>query len=291
MQDHLPLDSYLSRFIDGEIGKKELEGLIFAHVLGNYRDFSLAEWEEDECVDFLCWLYPRISRAVDNYHYEGASFTAYIASIVRLSSKEYLFREREHWLVEKTYWKAAWEDLAVHSREPDYTADIIHTERPPFKSINNPRQALILLLKSYNFVNDEYIERAAPAIGISKETLSALVEDLRKIRMNQDCAIRNLRERIYGQYYRCKTFERRMKAVHVNSARHSLLEKRLDRAEQRLKNMKKALRALKTGASNRQVATILGLSKGAVDSSLHTVKDNLEKKKKDRKNKKNEPET
>jgi hypothetical protein len=284
MQDHLPLDSYLSRFIDGEITKKDLEGLIFKYLLENRRDFYLAGWKEDDCVDFLCWLYPRISKAIDNYRYEGASFTAYIAAMVRLSSKEHRLRENEHWLTEKTYWCAASDELEVHSREPDYVAELVR-DAPPFRQISNPRQALILLLKSYNFVDEEYLERAAPAVGVNKETLSGMVENLRVLRINQDAASREMKERVYCQYFRCKTFERRMNAAYIHSPRHSALKKRLERAEQRLKNMKKALNALKTGASNREVAHILGLSKGTVDSSLHAVKGNLEEKNKNGKDK------
>lgn len=272
MQEHLPLDAYLGRYHDGNITKKELEGMIFKFILENYRVFHLSDWDEGECIDFLCWLYLRISRSIDHYRYEGASFTAYMIAMVRLSAKEYRLREKEHRIVEETYWDATTEELAVHSREPDYLKGIDGYAEKPFKSVGNPRQALILLLKSYNFVSEEYIARAAPAIGIDQETLSDLVEEVRKARFDQDTEIRNLQERIYGQYCRCRTFERRIDVAQAGSARYCTLQNRLSRAEKRLENMKNTLKKLKTGASNRQVAEILNLSKGSVDSSLHEVK-------------------
>ncbi|MDR2785711.1 MAG: hypothetical protein LBB83_07335 [Treponema sp.] len=272
MQDHLPLDSYLAQFCDGEVNKKELEGFIFEYILSNYRNFYLNDWEEDECVDFLCWLYPRLSRAIDNYQYEGASFTAYIGTLVRLSAREFRAREKEHQLIERTYWGAATEDMFVRNPEPDYFPE--STPKPPFRSVTNPRQALILLLKSYSFISDDFIARAAPAIGMSKEILTQLVENLKAIRFEQDLEIRSLRERIYGQYFRCKTFERRRNASLEGSPRYFVMQKRLERAEKRLKSMKKALKAIKNGASNRQVARILGVPKGTIDSSIHAVKYN-----------------
>jgi hypothetical protein len=184
MQDHLPLDSCLAQFYEGEVGKKELEGFIFEYILDNYRNFYLNDWEEDECVDFLCWQYPRPSRAVDNYRYEGASFTAYIGALVRLSAKEFRQMEKEHRLIERTYWDAAAEDMFVRNSEPDYLSESV--PKAPFRPVTNPRQALILLLKSYSFISDDFIARAAPAIGMSKEALMQLVENLRAMRFEQD---------------------------------------------------------------------------------------------------------
>ncbi|MDR0710127.1 MAG: hypothetical protein LBF77_08685 [Spirochaetaceae bacterium] len=274
MHDYLPLDSYLARFYEGEIGKKELEGFIFGYILKNHRNFYLNDWEEDDCVDFLCWLYPRFSRAIDNYRYEGASFTAYMSTLVRLSAREFRLLEREHRLIERTYWNAAAEDMFVRNPEPDYLSESV--PKIPFRSVPNPRQALILLLKSYCFVSDDFIARAAPAIGIKKEKLMRLVEDLRNARFEQDLEIRSLRDRIYGQYFRCKTFEHRRNASAEGTPRYYVMQKRLERAEKRLKGMKKALKAIKSGASNRQVARILGVPKGTIDSNIHAVKYRLE---------------
>jgi transposase len=50
------------------------------------------------------------------------------------------------------------------------------------------------------------------------------------------------------------------------------MQKRLERAEKRLGNMKKTLKNLKGGASNRQVAKILGVPKGTIDSNIHAAK-------------------
>jgi biotin operon repressor len=268
MQEHLPLDSYLEDYLEGKAGKKELEGFIFAFILKNVQTFNLTDWDEEECSDFLCWLYPRLGRAIDKYQYEGASFTAYIVALIKLTSKEFRLLEKEHRLIERTYWDTAAEDMSVHTAEPEYLSD---TARP-FRPVANPRQALILLLKSYSFVSEEFIARAAPAIGMSREALIKMVDKLRSIRFEQDLAIRNMKERIYGQYFRCKTFERRRNATQEGSARYCVMQKRLERAEQRLENMKKALKAAKTGASNRQVARILGVSKGTIDSNIFAVK-------------------
>jgi DNA-directed RNA polymerase specialized sigma24 family protein len=270
MQDELPLDSYLDQYYRGEMEKRELEGLIFEFILRNYQNYHLYQhWEKEECIDYLCWLYPRVSTAIDRYRFEGASFTAYLATIVRRSLREFQFHDTEHRLSEQTYWDASCRELAVHSPEPEYL-DSRRTR--PFRPVNNRQQALLLLLKSYCFVSEEYITRAAPAIGIKKETLVRMIEELRKLRVGQDAQIRDLKEQIHAQYFRCITFEKRRNAAAVGSGRRLIMQDRLDRAEKRLASMRKRLQGIKAGASNQQVARVLGIPKGTVDSNLHAVR-------------------
>jgi hypothetical protein len=160
--------------------------------------------------------------------------------------------------------------MSVYSREEEYPA------RHPsaFKPVENPRQILLLILKSYYFVTDEYIARAAPAIGMREETLSGLIEALRKLRFDREEDMRNLQNRIYGQYYRCITLEKRMNGASDESGRYIAMKIRLERSQKRLRAMKKRLQNIRPGASNRQIALVLGIPKGTVDSNLSAIKIN-----------------
>jgi hypothetical protein len=202
-------------------------------------------------------------------------------SVIRYSARDYRRKEIEHRLIERVYWEAAAEDLSVHSAEPAYLEEREaggEREAREFpvlgETVSNPKQVLILLLKSYNMLSDEFVLRAAPLLGIGGEELLHLVDELRSMRIEQDSHIRNFRERIYCQYYRCKTFMRRYHAAPEGSNRKALLQRRLERAEKRLKNMKDYYKTLKTGASNRQIAKLLGVPKGTVDSNLSAIKRN-----------------
>jgi DNA-directed RNA polymerase specialized sigma24 family protein len=277
MRDELPLDSYLDQYYQGEMEKRELEGLIFEFILQNYQTYHLYQhWEKEDCIDYLCWLYPRVSNAIDRYRFEGASFTAYLATTVRRSIREFRFQDTEHRLSEQTYWDASSREMAVHSPEPEYLGS---RRVRAFRPVNNRQQALLLLLKSYCIVSEEYIARAAPAIGIKKETLTRMIEELRKLRVGQDAQIRVLKEQIHAQYFRCITFEKRRNASSAGSGRRLIMQDRLNRAEKRLASMRKRLQRIKAGASNRQVARVLGIPKGTVDSNLHAAKAKGEREK------------
>jgi DNA-directed RNA polymerase specialized sigma24 family protein len=267
MQEMLPLSTLFKQYTLGILRKKELEGLIFQYILEHYQHFHLYKWNKDECADYLCWLYPRLSRAIENYRETGSSFDAYIRSIVHWSAREYRFREADHHITEYACWDAQAMDMMACGPEPEYS------ENPPvFKPVPNPRQVLILLLKSYYFISEDFISRIAPAIGVKKEKLLLLIDELRKRRLERDEEIRTLQERIHTQYYRCLTLTKRINAAPEGSVFRERMEQCRDRAKIRLEKMRKRLAAIRLEASNRQVAEVLGVPKGTVDSNLHAIK-------------------
>jgi hypothetical protein len=267
MGDNLPLDSFLHEYHGGKLRKKELEGIIFEYLLKNSNRFKLHGWPRDECVDFLCWFYPRIGRAIDKYRDTGFSFDAYIAAMVQWASKEYIRIEASHRITEQTYWNMYTRELEVCEHEPAYDSGAV-----PFKPVSNPRQALMLLLKSYYFISEDFIDRAAPAMGMKRETLKGLVEQMRNMRAHRDELIKGRQERIHTLHYRCLSFERRMNTALEGSARYEKLKIRLERARKQLASMRKRFSRMRIEPTNLQVAQVLGIPKGTIDSGLFAIK-------------------
>jgi DNA-binding NarL/FixJ family response regulator len=271
MGENLPLSKLLTRYSLGHIGRKELEGHIFKFILDNPQEFRPYKWSNEEYLDFVCAFYPRISRAIDHYRDTGASFDAYIASLVRWGIKETRSRETDRHIMEYACWEAkAQDEAAVHEAEEMYVEP-----EPAFDKVPNPRQVLVLLLKSYRYMSPDFLERISPALDIKKEKLGDLIEGLREIRLQREEHIRAMQERIYTQYYRCIVVEKKLKGAVPNSARHEKLQNRLSRGRKRLQSMRERLAGMKTGASNRQVAQVLESAKGTIDAHLFTVKGKL----------------
>ncbi|MDR3123251.1 MAG: hypothetical protein LBU16_05685 [Treponema sp.] len=271
MRDNLLLSKLLTRYSLGLISRKELESHVFKFVLGNQQEFRPYRWTEEEYVDFVCAFYPRISRAIDNYRETGASFDAYIGSLVRWGIKETRSRKMDRHIVEYACWEAkALDEAAVQEEE-----DVYSEPEPAFGEVSNPRQVLVLLLKSYHYMSPDFLERASPALNIDKEKLKDLVDGLRGLRLKREEHIKALQERIYTQFYRCIVFEKKLRNVVPNSVRYERLWNRLNRGRTRLQSMRNRLAKMKTGASNRQVAQVLESAKGTIDAHLFTVKGKL----------------
>jgi DNA-directed RNA polymerase specialized sigma24 family protein len=209
-----------------------------------------------------------MSRAIDRYRDRGSNFDAYMIAMIRLSAKEYGIRKKEHRIIEKTWWDTKAKEAEVcEPAEPDY-----FEEKPDLPKVPNPRQVLILLLKSYHYLSESHVARLAPAVGLTKEKLVSMIDELRTLRLQRDEAVRALRERTHMQFYRCLAFEKRMLQAPAHSAHRLKMTKCLETAQKRLASMRRRLASMRIEASNEQIAQVLGVKKGTVDSNLHAVK-------------------
>jgi RNA polymerase sigma factor (sigma-70 family) len=281
MHKTLSLNKLYSQYIEGSLDRKKIEGLIFQSVLGDLRRFNPYHWKREDCDDFVSWLYPRLSKAIDSYRDTGASFETFIAAIIRRSAREYRSRMADKKVTEHTTWTLRTTDLYTNQIEPEYAvheslseAEYPSPDDPPPRTNlqKTPRQILMLILKCYYYVSDDFLDRIAPMAGIEKEQLKKMIDKLRELRLKHDEELSSMKERIHCQFFRCIVYEKRLAAMPENSAAAFKMELRLQKARHRLAAMRKRLAEIRPGATNRQIAEVAGVSKGTVDASLHAVK-------------------
>jgi hypothetical protein len=265
------LSRYMSLYKRGMLAKRELEEIVFQFVLKNPRRFYLKRLGKERSVDYLCWMYPKLSAAIDAYKDTGSSFEAYLASLLFWSAHEFFSSEMEHVITEKACWEARAGEIACEE-EPEYLTEKTHPFRNKTGKKLKVNEIMVLLLKSYFFVSEDFLERMAPAVGIKAENLMAMIEGLKKKRERHDEGVRALKIRIHSQYYRCIAFEKRLRVMDDDSPHYEKTKDILERGRKRLANMKKRLAGLRVDASNRQVAETLCIPKGTVDSILYTIK-------------------
>jgi len=270
------LSEIRSDFISGKYDRKILEGLMFQYLIDNFDRYRLFMGDREKWGEFVSWLYPRLSRAVDYYKEKGTNFDTYIGSIVQWSCKEYKAREAEHKTTELACWKARANELDVCSPEEKYLDDMEPRNKPLFNFNNfSDRQILILFLKSYYHVSEEFLDKVAETIGMEKEELRGMVDQLHNIRSKKEFRIHTHQERIYSQYYRCIAFQKRMMTAQPGSARFEKMKEYTDRAQKRFSAMKERFTRMRTDATNRQISLILHIPKGTVDSALYSVREKL----------------
>jgi hypothetical protein len=272
----ISLNEVTQNYIQGNLTKKEFEEIVFKYILKHYHWFHL-DPDEDRRIDYLCWLYPRISHAIDMYQITGASFESYIKSIIRWTLVEYHVLEQERTLTEQISWIIHAEEIAVCSSENEYITDDENEHATNIQQISNPQQILLLMLKSYYFISDDFLDHAAPVLGMKAEKLHLVFDKMRELRIQHDEKTRMYQERVYSQYYLCLGFEKRIASMMPGSVRREKLQKRLERTRERFINMKKRFSRVSFYATNQQIADVLGAPKGTVDSSLFTLKHQIKK--------------
>ncbi len=266
MKGDKPLTALLERHAKGMLDRGALEGAIFTHIRDNPHRFRIGTWNEEDRLDYLCWLYPRLRRAIDAYHDTGADFDAYLASLVRWSSIEYRAVEADRRALEH----ACWVDRATNEAAEDEPEYLEEEPTPPL--VKNPRQVLMLALKCCLYVSDDFSVRLAKAIGMDVATLRSYFDELRRRMASRAERVRELETNAASQYYRCVAFEARLRAAPEGSAHRAEIEQRLTRGRIRLASMRARLSRASKDATNKEIAEVLGVPKGTVDSCLHAVK-------------------
>ncbi len=270
------LTSLLNLYRRGDMGKKELEERIVRFILENPGKFYLANWTNDRRVDCIAWVYPRLSKAIDTYKDKGTTFESYLATLLYWSSREYRSRDAEHGMVERACWEARCEDMFACDEMGMYGMFACVEEEEPLRNVSGrtikQREILILLCKSYWFVSDSFLERIAPVIGMKHCELQKLMDRMRQTRETHDEGVRKLIMGIHSQYYRCICLEKRLKDMRDGETHYERLTELRRKARLRLASMKRRLSGLRVDASNRQVAEVLGIPTGTVDSTLYKIK-------------------
>ncbi len=266
-----PLQDAYDDYFKSKIGKKELESIIFSHILKSPQRFSFDPRKKDELVEYLCWVYPRFGRSIDRYKNQGSTFDAYIRSVIKMSYKEYCLKKRDEEALENSWWNANAEESYAASTEAEY--DACEIKKPLCFSMNAQRQILFLLLKCYYFLSEDLIDKIYPALDVEKKYLVTMIEGLHEVRKRQEDEVAILRRRIDTQYYRCVCYESRMRAAPEGSSHYERMKRCLEKSRVRLRSMRKHLSHMRLNASNRQVAEILGVPKGTIDSSISMLKE------------------
>jgi hypothetical protein len=279
--EQLKLNELFEKFMNGKLERKEFEGLIFKYLSEKKAYYNFYHWNTDEYDDFLSTMYPRLQKAIDAYRDSGSSFEVYICNVMRMSEKEYRTRLINKSITEYTAWSIQVPDMYAYDETPSYVANnnglqseavISGIVKKSGGKIKNPRQLLALVLKCYYYVSDDFIERIAPVLGLGVKELNELINKLRALRCKRDNDLYLIRERIYCQFYRCIVYEKKLSLANEDSNIAVQLKIKIEKARKRLEKMRKRMAGMRSDATNRQVAQIMGVKKGSIDSCLYNLK-------------------
>jgi len=271
MQNSFSLNDLYERYSAGLMKKKELEGEIFKSIQDNVHRFGLVGWNKEDSDDYISSLYLRISRAINTYQETGSSFETYIGAMVRLTAKEFRTRKMRGYLEEDAAWITQLPDIYACENELEYHEHISPEPETPIK-LKNPRQLLILILKCCSHVSNDFLEKVSPHLGIEAKELSEMVGYLKEQRKKREMETATLREKISHQFYRCIYLEKKLQYMAMDGAAAQKFKKQLVMGRDRLSKIRKKLTQRRIEPSNLQIAKLLGITKGTVDSVLYNLR-------------------
>ncbi|MCL2802054.1 MAG: hypothetical protein FWD28_09885 [Treponema sp.] len=270
------LNEMYSSYQAGDIDRCCLEGSVYTYLMKNQGKTTLCYWKNHDYEDFISWFYPRLRKSIDSCAETGMSFETILNRYLLLSSKEYQLRTTKNAVTEVSAWNAMIPEMYAYEETPVYTyknyehvlTEMIYDRKGKVCT----KRILALILKCYYYISEDFAEKIAKVIGIEKIEIKAMLEKVKKIRQKRDDEIYLLKERIYCQFYRCIVYEKRLSYLNENKLAGDKVKRQLEKARKRLENMRQRITSTRTGATNSQIADIIGTRKSIVDSSLHQLK-------------------
>jgi RNA polymerase sigma factor (sigma-70 family) len=275
MQNTVTLNGLYAEYTAGLLKKRDLEASVFRIMQEDICRGIPPGWNRDDYNDFVSWFYFRLDRAISSYREKGSSFENYIGTMIRMAAREYRTRQYRNDIAEAAAWIVQIPDMHVCEEAPEYNEPRPLIREEPSKLpeiLKTPRQLLILILKCCNYISDNFLEKIMPILEVEPEVLSKMIRILKTQRENREEEAKTLRERVNCQFHRCILYEKNLMTAAEGSNAERRYKIRLERGRKRLNKMRRQLARIRLDPSNCQIAELLGLSKGTVDSILYSVK-------------------
>jgi DNA-directed RNA polymerase specialized sigma24 family protein len=273
MSDDYPLTAFYRRYKAKEISARELEAKLFKHFLDSFDcKYGLYFASKSDKIDFLCWFYPVMRRAIDRYDDKTSSFDAYLATTLRFAYKSYRQKKKEHTAAENSYRETLDMELMLYEVDVEYAdkAELLVDYR-----VEEPNHILLMLLKSYYYVSEEVLHKAASAIGIGHEILGKMVDTLHCLQFKKIEKLGRLIRYSHSLYYRCINYERQLIEKKESWPLCSLVSRRLEQGRRRLFNLRERIKSIRIEATNNDLSKVLGIPKGTIDSRWAQIKNKL----------------
>jgi hypothetical protein len=270
MNEVSQLSLFYRRYVGGNLTKHELEAHIFKYVLCCQNGcYGLVFKNKSARIDFLCWVYPMMQRAIDRYDSRLASFGIYIAKTLNFSFRYYKRHRLKRFITDFDCWKASGDESFVCEPEiDDESGNGMYVKC----GSNSQKHIMLVLLKSFYYVSDSMVDKAAAAIGMAPEVLGEMVAMLRCMQIKKIEKLQKLADAAHCLYYRCLSYEKKLSQKNENMYLNNLLSRNLDKGRKRLANMRKRLKSMRIEATNSELSKVMGIPKGTVDSRWALVK-------------------
>lgn len=269
---------------DFKLFKEEL--FTFKELREKVLEYTYAVASKDKNVeagDFIMELLPKVEQIINEFNPDLSSFKNYLNRHVKWLSlqctKKYL-KEKDKNDAFMYHHNANFKDnIVMQESKPKYH---ISKEMQKFLNLNSGviqsesmrKRVTILALKNSRLLTDPIIDNLSSILGVEKKWLEG-----KKDQLNEKC-----QERIKNRDYleiRCnrlfiditKDQDKLNKELDINKKQEILIK--LEEKKTRLHKLQETLSKRSYGPKNDEIAKVLNIPKGTVDSSLFYIKKKL----------------
>jgi hypothetical protein len=237
---------------------------------------------EDDCGDFYLFFYPRLLRTIDRFQDRGKPFEWYFNSVLRWHYKVYCTRKRRA----QTRWAAArnvlfWElpEAGLTVCTPAVSGESGYRIIPldwfgGSRESTCRRRILFLALKNARHLDDSAINWIAGLTGIDEAHLTGMVERLRANLYKRELRLHKLYRRQNRLFTKIFLLQRDL-LWEVDPQIKAGLALSLCELRMKLRLLQRKIRRVRLHPSNREIAELLRIPKGTIDTSLYWLRRQL----------------
>lgn len=255
--------------------------------------------DEDECSEFYCLFYPELRGLVGRFVYRGRPFEVYLRVTMKWRLRSFTSRceharLRKRVLEEEIFWASEAEpeydgveppllpDRPSRTMQETGLITINPTARRILRIDRNDRisddvirrRFLFLAMMAAATMTQEMIARVAYLTGENVDWLDERVNELKARIAARHRRVENLRERRNIHFFRVCCIQAQIGMVKNGAARSSLFGAML-REKTFLAHTLAEISRVRAAPTHGDVADILGVPKGSVDSGLFYLRNSL----------------
>jgi RNA polymerase sigma factor (sigma-70 family) len=236
--------------------------------------------DEDACGDFYVFVHPRLLRLLDRFRDQGRPFESYLWSVLNWQLKNFA-RERQRseraWSVglalHPTAPAESPEDALERAEAGPVLPDLVSVARC-IRTDADKRNFLFFVLKCARLVDDDNAAVLAAVAGVTAEALRVLAGRLLDQRAARIERLETFRCRRNRAFARARLLETEMRGE-TDTSRIRELARCLERERRRMESAMHRMAHVGVAPTNREIAALLGVPKGTVDSGIFWLKRKL----------------
>ncbi|MCL2705434.1 MAG: hypothetical protein FWE72_04400 [Spirochaetaceae bacterium] len=270
--------------------KKIIEAIslfVYKFPLKKYR------WKEDDCSEFFSYFFPKINKIIDSFKITEVPFEAYLIKTLKLQIKTFALKKttaeiNRKILKNKEFWP--YDDNEDYCAEPgieffkkdiqptySFIKNIFSNDKVKHRNNNKTlkKRILLLILKNMNHIKETEIPAIAEILNCDKGWLYETFSKINKKIENKIKRKKLLEERRNKHFCRLYHFHELLSVSEIaeEKIKYSLV---IAKIKLYITNITKKIDMITPEPTHKDIAEIMNIPKGSVDSSLFYFKIYLE---------------
>lgn len=242
------------------------------------------ELTDDERNDFFCYFYPKIPVLFDRFVYSGTPFEGYMLISARWQLKSFVSRSRKRETrlrhLELNAWREEYAPGYSIITPPDTAAEAaaelqqvfgIDPRTGTIRKKASGRKILYVTMRGAMYVTDTMLYAVSQTVGCDLEWLYNCTQKLKRRMEKRNARLEHLKQRRNGLYLKILELHRSIEQT-VDPDQRNDLSGRLVAVQEHLSNALTEIARSTTEPSHKDIAEVLGIPKGSVDSGMHGLK-------------------